>query len=254
MAATRPPIRLAASEPHPCESSHPRLAGVVMLFHSSMERMKSTLPDADDGEIEPKTASWRANHGASTTRKSAKQATAAHRGIAGRREPPPRHAGPAIPREGKRERRAHEDPVVAGQGRQAHEEAAERERARVATQPARAHPERTGHQRLVEAEVVGLGHEDGGGQGDGHQDAGPHGNEAGGSRVAREGPRERRRQRAQEGERQRGGDRGGAEEPDERDLDDARPAASSGRSTGPAGSGRPGSRRPPRGRSRSRRS
>ena len=63
-----------------------------MLFHSSMERMKSTFPDADEGEMEPKTASWRANHGARTAMKSAKQATAAQRGIAGRREPPLRQA------------------------------------------------------------------------------------------------------------------------------------------------------------------
>jgi hypothetical protein len=33
------------------------VAGVVMLFHSAMSRMKNTLPDAVDGEIDPKTAS-----------------------------------------------------------------------------------------------------------------------------------------------------------------------------------------------------
>ncbi len=63
-----------------------------MLFHSSIERMKRTFPDADDGEIDPKTASWRASQGATTARKSAKHATAAQAGMAGRRAPRLRHA------------------------------------------------------------------------------------------------------------------------------------------------------------------
>jgi hypothetical protein len=33
------------------------VAGIEMLFHSAMSRMKSTLPDAVDGEMDPNTAS-----------------------------------------------------------------------------------------------------------------------------------------------------------------------------------------------------
>ncbi len=47
------------------------MAGVVMLFHSSMSRMNRTLPEVVDGESDPKTASWRAHHGAMTRRKTA---------------------------------------------------------------------------------------------------------------------------------------------------------------------------------------
>ena len=58
MAATSPPTRLASNGPSPWPRSHSRFAGVVMLFHSSIERMKRTFPEPDDGEIDPKTASW----------------------------------------------------------------------------------------------------------------------------------------------------------------------------------------------------
>ena len=68
------------------------MAGVVMLSHSSMERMKRTRPDAVDGESEPKTASWRAHHGAMTRTKTATQPTAAATEMAGVRPPADRQA------------------------------------------------------------------------------------------------------------------------------------------------------------------
>ena len=55
----------------PMPSRWSSVAGVVMLFHSPMSRMKRTLPDAVDGESDPKTASWRTHHGAMTSAKSA---------------------------------------------------------------------------------------------------------------------------------------------------------------------------------------
>jgi hypothetical protein len=45
-----------------------------------------------DGDSDPKTASWRAHHGAMTRAKSATHASAADHGIAGLRAPPDRQA------------------------------------------------------------------------------------------------------------------------------------------------------------------
>ncbi len=55
-AATSPSMRAAISGPMPMPSRRSSVAGVAMLFHSPMSRMKKTLPDAVDGESEPKTA------------------------------------------------------------------------------------------------------------------------------------------------------------------------------------------------------
>ncbi len=57
------------------------VAGVVMLFHSPMSRMNSTLPDAVDGDSEPNTASWRRYHGPTDTANRATAPTAATNGI-----------------------------------------------------------------------------------------------------------------------------------------------------------------------------
>ena len=148
------------------------MAGVVMLFHSAMSRMKRTLPDAVEGESDPKTASWRAHHGAMTSRNSATQPTAAPNGIAGRPRlgRPPRP--PAIPQEGETEGDHDEDAVVARQRRQTGEQAgAPRRRDR--TPSARgAEPQRPDHERLIEREVVRLDEIDRGQQRDGDQHAG----------------------------------------------------------------------------------
>ena len=91
-AATSPPMRVSRNGPIPIPSRWSRLAGVVMLFHSPMSRMNSTLPEALEGEMDPKTASCRSHHGAMTSTKTATHATAAANGMAGRFEPrrPPR--------------------------------------------------------------------------------------------------------------------------------------------------------------------
>ena len=68
----------------PMPSRWSSVAGVVMLFHSLMSRMKKTRPDVLEGEIEPKTASWRSHHGAMTRTNSPTQAMAAATGMAGR--------------------------------------------------------------------------------------------------------------------------------------------------------------------------
>ena len=61
------------------------MAGVVMLFHSPMSRMNSTLPDAVDGDSEPNTASWRRYHGPTETANRATEPIAATNGIRGGR-------------------------------------------------------------------------------------------------------------------------------------------------------------------------
>src|SRR6186997_1026672 len=78
-----PSIRVWSSGPSPISSKRPSVAGVVMLFHSSIERMKKTLPDAVDGESDPKTANCRAHHGAMTSANAATQPAAEANEIAG---------------------------------------------------------------------------------------------------------------------------------------------------------------------------
>ena len=253
-AATSPPTRLARSGPSPWPRSHSRFAGVVMLFHSSIERMNRTFPEPDDGEIEPKTASWRASHGARTTRKRAKQATAAQAGIAGRRAPPLRQARQRSHAEGERQRRPDQHPVVAGERREADEEAADGERAGVALEAPGAHPERPGDERLVEAEVVGLGHEDRARGRDRDEDPGAERHARARARVPRDRPGEGRRERAEERERERRRERRRSQEPDERHLDERREGHPVGVRGHRAASDSPGSFHRPRGRSRSRRS
>ena len=152
------------------------MAGVVMLFHSPMSRMNRTLPDAVEGESDPKTASWRAHHGAITRTKSADAgdrrperdgrgaATGrrARRASGPRRRPgraPPGRAGrrcgkgsPARPA-GRRPRTARPEPF--------------RPRAAIHREPS--------DQRLVEREVVGLDEVDRGEQRDRDQDPGADG-------------------------------------------------------------------------------
>src|SRR6478735_2283733 len=97
-AATSPSMRVAISGPMPMPSRCSSVAGVVMLFHSPMSRMKKTLPDAVDGESEPNTESWRNHHGAMTTRKSPTHANAADHGMARRRQRSHRNAIPSAAR------------------------------------------------------------------------------------------------------------------------------------------------------------
>ena len=63
-----------------------------MLFISVTVRMNRILPFVDEGEIVPKTASWRSHQGPTARRNSPKLANAAHHGIAGRSSPCERQA------------------------------------------------------------------------------------------------------------------------------------------------------------------
>ena len=124
-------MRVAMSGPAPIPSRCSSEAGVVMLFHSPMSRMNRTLPEAVDGESEPKTASWRAHHGAID---EGEDGDAPDRGrerdrrrprLAGPSGPP---GPPAIPGEDETERQQDEQAVVAGQRGQPGEQAGEHER------------------------------------------------------------------------------------------------------------------------------
>ena len=130
------------SGPIPIPSRWSSVAGVVMLFHSPMSRMNRTLPDAVDGESEPKTASWRAHHGRhdqdedrdGADRRSERD----RRGRRGRRADAPR--APAIPGERRAPSAAStSSAVVARQRRQPGEQPGRDERAARAAQ-ARARP------------------------------------------------------------------------------------------------------------------
>ena len=88
--ATNPPTRVMSSGPAPMPSRWSSVAGTVMLFHSAMSRMNSTLPDAVEGDSVPNTASWRRYQGAITTANRATAPSAAASGIrAGRAGEPP---------------------------------------------------------------------------------------------------------------------------------------------------------------------
>ena len=71
------------------------VAGVEMLFHSAMVRMNRPLPDAVDGEIDPKTVSWRSHHRCHTSTNRPTHATAAAHGIRRWRQRSHRNATPS---------------------------------------------------------------------------------------------------------------------------------------------------------------
>ena len=190
-----PAIRVASSGPTPMPRRCSSVAGVVMLFHSPMSRMNRTLPDAVDGEMEPKTASWRSHHGAMTRTNSPTQATAADHGIA--------LPAPAIPQEREAQGGEDEQAVVPRQGRESGQEAGRREGTRRALEPAGTHPEGRQDERLVEGEVVGLDHVHDRHDGDRDEDAGTERDHARRAGIAGHRPGERCRQGADQGERQR---------------------------------------------------
>ena len=108
-AAIAPPIRVSMSGPMPIPRRWSSEAGIVMLFHSPMSRMNRTLPDVLDGESEPKTASWRAHHGAMTRTKTATAPTAAAHEIGRRRASP---GLPSVARAARQERhRSHANTI-----------------------------------------------------------------------------------------------------------------------------------------------
>ena len=191
-----------------------------MLFHSENVRISRTLPVEDEGDRLPKTASWRANHGPAISRKSPAQANPAHdrdAGAPGAVAPP---GSPAVDEEEQPQRDPDQDPVGAGERCQCDQRPRNGEASAVAPQPASAQPERADHQRLVEPEVVGLRHERRREDRDRRQQAGAERDPLACPGVARERPRHRRGERAQQDERQRGCQRRRSQEPDEGHLDD----------------------------------
>ena len=139
-AATSPPTRVSSSGPMPMPRRWSRVAGIVMLFHSPMSRMNSTLPDAVDGDSVPKTASWRRYHGATATANSATApSAAAERDPGGARARRRTRASPAVPEERRAQHDQDQHAVVARERREAGQQPGEGERPAVAPQ-ARAPP------------------------------------------------------------------------------------------------------------------
>src|SRR6185503_18253758 len=77
IASNRPCSRDAMIGPQPWEKKYAGVGSTVIEFHSEICRIQRAAPDADVGEIEPKTAIWRAHHGPITTRNRASAATPA---------------------------------------------------------------------------------------------------------------------------------------------------------------------------------
>ena len=65
---TSPTIRLDTIEPMPWSRNVASVGWPTIEFISASDRIHRMRPDADDGEIEPKTVNWRAHHGAMTSR------------------------------------------------------------------------------------------------------------------------------------------------------------------------------------------
>ena len=125
-----------------------------------------------------------------------------------------------VPQDDREQDGEHEDAVVARQRGDAREEPREHEVPRAALQAARREPQRAGDQRLVEREVVRLGHVHERQRRERRQDARAERDGVGCAGVAADLPGQRRRERTDQRERDGGGDRRGPEEPDERHLDD----------------------------------
>ena len=70
VACPSPTMRLETIEPKPCSRKVISVGWPSIEFISASERIHRIRPDADDGEIEPNTVSWRAHHGAITRRNS----------------------------------------------------------------------------------------------------------------------------------------------------------------------------------------
>ena len=131
----------------PSRAGGPGWPAIVMLFHSPMSRMNRTLPEAVDGESEPKTASWRAHHGAMTSRKTATAADRrGERDARGRARAAADAPGPpAVPQEDEAERRpgrAGRRCATASRARRAARPARTNARVTRPRSAARGHPER----------------------------------------------------------------------------------------------------------------
>ena len=129
---------------------------------------------------------------------------------------------PAVPQEHEGEGGADEDPVVAGEGRQADEHAGDGHGSAIASQGSGAHPDRRGPQRFVDREVVRLAEEDGRGGGDGGHERGADRDGRAGAHVAGDEPGQRRSGRPDERERDVRHPGGRPEHGHERQLDDRR--------------------------------
>ena len=134
------------------------------------------------------------------------------------------HASAPRPIPGEREDddEEYEHAVCPRQRGEAGQEPGKDERARRTPQATRDHPQRAGHQRLEEGEVVGLGHERDGQRRDGNQDARAHRDHGVSARFAGDRPGQRRGGRTDQDERCCGRPRLRAEQGEERHLDEGR--------------------------------
>ena len=117
------------------------------------------------------------------------------------RRPAGTPGGEALPQEEESEGDADEDAVVASEHRQAHEGARRDERPGAALERPGAEPQGAEDDRLVQREVVRLGHEHHRGR-DGDEDGGPDGDVTTRPGLDREGPGHRRGERTDQGEGQ----------------------------------------------------
>ncbi len=153
-AATRPPILLASRDPAPGPGASPGWpeGDAVPLLDGADEEHLARRGGRETGA---ETASWRASHGATTTRKRAKAGDGRPEGdgrTAGAAAPP---GAPAIPGEGEPQRGTHQHAVVAGQGGKALPGARPGQRNGRARGVPGTPSKRARDQGLVEAEVSG---------------------------------------------------------------------------------------------------
>ena len=224
-AATRPPTRETSSGPRPIPSRWSSDAGVVMLFHSPMSRMNSTLPGCGgrrQGAEDRQLAQVPRHHGHREQRHGAQGGRERDAGRAGRRAPGRHPRAQPIPEEGGAQDRKHQHAVVSGEGGQPRQQARQGKRPRPSLQAAPGQEQGARDQRLVEREVVRLGHVDEGQRRQRRQDPGADSHEGRGAGIPRDQPGQGCGDRADERERQGGRERRRPQQPDERHLDQGR--------------------------------
>ena len=199
-------------------------------FHSRKSRIQSAAPLEEVGEIEPKTASWRAHHGPMTMRNAPSARRPARTLIAWRSSTRVQERVPRRARSTRTRSASQIMPSVPPSSTPSLRVSASTPARKPASTKPRPSPRRprdaaqsvAGDERHGDRECLGLGHEHGDRAGNGDEDARGPGRVRGAPGIASDRPRERRRQRADQQARERAREGRGTKERDERRLEEAR--------------------------------
>ena len=207
IASRRPSTRDSMIGPQPWARKLASVGLAVIEFHSEMSRIQSAAPLADVGEIEPKTASWRAHHGPMTRRNSASGGHAGEdrdrRAIVDVAPGAPARDARAAPERRSASQMSPIEPARRTPSLRASVASPASRPAIANDRPSPLRPRAVSHsvagdERMEDREVLGLGHEHGGGARDRGDHAGRRGHDRAGAGVPGDDPRQRRHERADE--------------------------------------------------------